>query len=126
MSTPRKQPPTRRNADGLTALQAALVDAMLAGAHSVSEAGRTAGYADASSALRAWHTDAVQQAVESRLKGIGLADAALALTTRRNLMLTARSEHVKLDAAKDALNRAGVGQADQASSAPVSITIMLD
>ena len=91
----------------LTAMQDRLVEAMLCARGSALEAIREAGYKDPSAGYRALRSNAVQQELMRRARAALVADVGLALATRREL-LTSNSDHVRLDAAKDILNRAGL------------------
>lgn len=98
---------TARNAAGLTARQQALVDLMVSGGLSLAAAGAAAGYADRSATYKAWRLDHVQDEYRRAVLDAMREDVPLALEARRAL-LGARSELVRLHAAQDVLDRAGL------------------
>jgi phage terminase small subunit len=102
----------------LTAKQQRFVSEYLANGGKQTEAAETAGYAKDSAATRAYHLlrlPIVQQAiVKETLTAIGLS-AVPALATVIRLSSVAKSDYVKLEAARDLLDRAGYGPPERAA-----------
>lgn len=105
MATEGKVPEVR-SGTALTALQEALVEAMLGGAKT-RKAIEIAGYKDASAGYRALRTDAVQEAIMKGARAALVHDVGPALVALRRL-LASNSEYVRLKASQDILDRAGL------------------
>ena len=123
---PRKpQPPMRKDEEGLTHNQRRLVNAMLSGAKNLMVAAKTAGYADHATAYKAWDLPHVQAAFINAARLELLKDVGPALVARRAL-LEHQSGYVRLETAKDVLDRAGLGvPKGEAVAAQVNIQINL-
>jgi phage terminase small subunit len=119
----------RKDAKGLTRRQRALVDTLVATGCSITEAAHRSGYAEGEAgrvaASRTLRLPQVQAYMRTLIEGATLTRAAKAGHVIETLMTSARSEYVQLEAAKDVLTRARIGESDQAVGAPVSIVFNL-
>ena len=91
---------------GLTPKQERLVELVLSTGEKPHALAERAGYRSGSAACKAWRTDAVQERYRELVHEHMSLDVASALQTRRAL-LDSRSDYVRLEAAKDVLDRAG-------------------
>jgi|APSaa5957512535_1039671.scaffolds.fasta_scaffold452433_1 phage terminase small subunit len=110
----------------LTPMQKSLVDARLSGL-GVSAAGKVAGYSDHSAASRALQHQHVQQAINKRVSSMLQNSSLDAARVIGNLVNTADSEKIKLDASKAVLDRTGhISPTDTPSQAIINVQINLD
>jgi phage terminase small subunit len=116
-----------RNAEGLTARQAAFVDALLANGGRKREAAETAGYAPGPgagvAATRALRIARVQEAILRRVRAERVEAALPAMATMRRL-LKSKSHYVQLEAATRILDGA-MGEVKGSTVAALKIEIDL-
>lgn len=110
----------RSEANKLTDQQQAFVEAYVANGGNATKAALAAGYAKASASVTASRTlrlPHVQQELQKQMvAAIGLA-AVPAIQRVKGLMRTAKSDYVKLEAARDLLDRAGFKPPDRVAVA---------
>lgn len=114
--------------DGIRPMEHRLIDAMVAGAGSIREAGELAGYSTRAAASKAWNRPRVRQRFVELVQTLSSTDISLAVRARRELLQSARSEKVRLDAAMHVLDRAGQGVTGPTglSTSAIQININLD
>lgn len=124
---PKRQPPTKRNEHGLTALQEALLKGVLDDGLSPTAAGEQAGYASSGAASNAWNCKTIQAEFDRRLKDKMRFLPALAVKVQRDLLATGRSEKVRADVAAQVIRQSGleVQRSDGVSVGAVNIQINL-
>lgn len=120
-------PPSDPNATfQLTAKQTALLEQVIDHGHKVADAGTIAGYGSPRAAYSAWQrmkrSGAVAHALRERLSDASV----IAYRTLVDLAESAEREDVKLNAAKDLLNRAGFGTGGDAAAQHGGITVVID
>ena len=91
----------------LTPMQERLVHAVVVDGMTVTEAAKVAGYSSPSAAHNATRSDAVRQAMHALVLDQIANHAPRSLKAVADLMSSAKSEYVKLQAAQDLLDRAG-------------------
>lgn len=120
--------PIAEPSKALTALQSAFVEAYLTNGGNGAAAAREIGIKDEQAAQRAYtllRHQGVQRAIYERMATEVALSAPKALGTIRTLMTGARSEFVKLQAAQDVLDRAGIRAQSNTQSAG-EITVRID
>jgi phage terminase small subunit len=100
----------------LTQKQKRLVNARLSGMN-ITQASKEAGYCDHGAGSRAMALPQVQQEVSRRVQQVLLNSSLDAAKTLGDLLTTADSEKVRLDAAQSVLNRTGHVSTDEPNSA---------
>lgn len=120
--------PNAETSKTLTALQTAFVEAYLTNGGNGAAAAREIGIKEDQAAQRAYtllRHQGVQRAIYERMASEVAMTAPKALGTIRSLMSSARSEFVKLQAAQDVLDRAGIRAQSNTQSAG-EITVRID
>lgn len=121
-------PPNAEPSKALTAQQSAFVEAYLNNGGNGAAAAREVGIKDdqaAQSAYRLLKHQGVQRAIYEQMASEVAMTAPKALGTIRTLMGSSRSDFVKLQAAQDILDRAGIRAQSNTQSAG-EITVRID
>jgi phage terminase small subunit len=118
----------RNRPDGLTEMQARLAEEIVLSGRNKTQAIKAAGYASVSSGFNSLRLPHVRDYIRSLIAEHLQESSIVAVRTIRDLMTDARSDYVKLEAAKDVLDRAGFKPVDKHAhihAGDVTITIDL-
>ncbi len=118
----------RNRPDGLTEMQVRLAEEIVLSGRNKTKAIKAAGYASDSSGFNALRLPHVRDYIRSLINEHLQDSSILAVHTIRDLMTDARPDYVKLEAAKDVLDRAGFKPIDKHThlhAGEVTITIDL-
>lgn len=126
----QRRNPGPKNDEGLTELQERFVDLFLANGGNGAKAARDLGGMGTGTAevyaSRTLRKPEVQAAIVRRSTAAVAAMVPGALKSLKRLSTGARSEYVKLEAVKDVLDRAGVGEQKPSTAVAIQVNIDLD